>query len=302
MLEILNVSFTLGLVYAIMALGVVISFRIMDFPDLTIDGSFVLGASIVAKLATIGCNPIISTLLSFACGFIAGCCTGILNTKFKISKLLSGILMMIMLYSINLRIMGRPNMPLLNVNTLTNIIESVKLLNGFEILIFFLAIVALIKLLSDYFLFTEWGTILRATGDNEQVVKNIGVNTDLVKIAGLGLSNALIAFSGSLVAQYQGFADIGMGIGMIVIGVASIIIGEGVTDRIGIIKRRFSLVWRRTSSAIFGAIIYQLFITLGLRLGLAPTDLKLATGIMVVIFLGIHFRRKEELEANIVRY
>jgi len=302
MLDTLNISLTQGCAYGVMVLGVLVSFRLLDFPDLSVDGTFVLGASVTAVLIGSGVNPFLGLILAILCGFAAGCLTGVLNTKLGVSKLLSGILVMTMLYSINLRVMGRPNMPLLNVPTVTGLIEGDRWLGGFELLVFFAGLAVAIKLLLDWFLVTEWGTVLRAVGDNEQVVKSIGVDTDLVKIVGLGLANSLVALSGSLVAQYQGFADIGMGMGMIVVGIASVLVGESITEALSFIKKHIALSRRRTLAAVIGAFVYQLIIASCLRLGLAPTDLKLATGIMVVAVLLLRSRKRSELASKIFRY
>lgn len=288
-----------GIIYAIMALGVYISFRILDFPDLTVDGSFVTGASVAAMLIVNGTNPFLATAVALVVGFIAGCMTGILHTKGKINPLLSGILMMIALYSINLRIMGRSNIPLLNDETmfthLTTFWQSIGLenvLNGmassiglgndlpktWSILFFMLIVTFLIKFLTDLFLRTEIGLALRATGDNKRMIRSFSANTDSLTILGLGLSNALVALAGALIAQYGGFADVGMGIGMIIIGLASVIIGEALIGT--------KSIARTTLAVIGGAIIYRIVITLALRVeGLNAGDMKLITAIIVIFAL-----------------
>ncbi|MGD9211203.1 MAG: ABC transporter permease, partial [Desulfobacteraceae bacterium] len=278
------ISLEQGLVYSLAAMGIVISFRILAFPDLTVDGSFPLGAAVAARLITSGLPPLLASLIALAAGFTAGCGTGLLNTRLKINSLLSGILMMTILYSINLRIMGRSNIPLLTVDTLLTPFEKMGNTRLIPIILFFLVITIGIKLCIDLFMHTQIGLAMRATGDNEQMIRSLGVNTDHMTILGLGLSNGLVAFSGALVAQDQGFADAGMGIGMIVAGLAAIIIGESLFG--------IRTVTRMTLSAITGSIIYKFFIAMGLRLGLAPTDLKLATGIMVIIALGIPALKK----------
>jgi len=241
MLHIIPISLEQGLAYALVALGIAMTFRVLSFPDLTVDGSFPLGGAVAARLIFDGFDPVTSTLIAMAAGFVAGCMTGIFATKFKINSLLAGILMMTILYSVNLRIMGRANIPLLNSSTLF--------------------------------------TGLRATGDNEQMIRALGVNTDKATIFGLGLSNTMVALAGALIAQDQGFSDVGMGIGMIVAGLASIIIGEA------LIKP--TTVVRLTLAAVVGSVVYRFIIALGMRLGLAPTDLKMATGLMVVIALAV---------------
>jgi putative ABC transport system permease protein len=212
-------------------------------------------------------------------GFLAGCITGLLNTRLKINSLLAGILMMTILYSVNLRIMGRANIQLLDRPTIFSPMENLDISRFVPVVIFFLAVALIAKLLTDVFLHTEYGLALRATGDNEQMIRSLGVNTDTATVLGLGLSNAAVALSGALISQDQGFADVGMGIGMIVAGLASIIIGET------LIKPK--TVFRLTTAAVFGSVIYRLIISVGLRLGLAPTDLKMATGFMVILALGI---------------
>jgi putative ABC transport system permease protein len=279
LLRTIPISLEQGLAYGLVALGIVITFRILAFPDLTVDGSFPLGASVVARLIMEGVPPLHGILMAIICGFLAGCCTGFLNTKLKINSLLAGILMMTILYSVNLRIMGRSNIQLLTVNTLLTPLENLAVNRFIPIIAFFLAVALCVKFLTDMFLHTQMGFAMRATGDNEQMIRTLGVNTDTMTVLGLGISNAFVALSGALVAQDQGFSDVGMGIGMIVAGLASIIIGEALFGK--------RTVQRMTLAALAGSIIYKFFISLGLRLGLAPTDLKLATGVMVVLALGI---------------
>ncbi|WP_186576814.1 ABC transporter permease [Aquibacillus kalidii] len=287
-----------GVIYALMALGVYLSFRILDFPDLTVDGSFVTGAAVGAISIVNGVPPILATVFAALAGFVAGSITGILNTKGKINPLLSGILMMIALYSINLRIMGRPNLALLNEPTLFNQIDGFwgglgidKTLNGlvesmgvdslpgtWAVLIIMTIITIIIKLVTDYFLKTEVGLALRATGDNEKMIRSFSANTNNLTIVGLGISNGLVALSGSLVAQYGGFADVNMGIGMIVIGLASVIIGEALVG-----TRTIAIT---TLAVILGAIAYRIVVTLALRADFLETgDMKLITALLVIIAL-----------------
>ncbi|MGD6793242.1 ABC transporter permease [Metabacillus indicus] len=290
-----------GLIYAIMALGVYLSFRILDFPDLTVDGSFVTGAAVCAALIVNGVNPFIATLAALAAGFIAGCLTGILHTKGKINPLLAGILMMIALYSINLRIMGQSNVPLLQESTVFSVlldgwnqlgidafVQSMFLSAGLEafipktwsVLAAMCALIVLIKLSLDYFLKTEIGIAIRAVGDNEKMISSFSANTDLLKIIGLGISNALVAFSGAFIAQFSGFSDIGMGIGMIIIGLASVIIGEALVGTKTII--------RATLAVIIGAILYRIIIALALRADFLETgDMKMITAAIVIAALVV---------------
>jgi len=273
-----------GLAYALVALGIVISFRILAFPDLTVDGSFALGGAVVARLISEGVPPLYGILLAVICGFLAGCCTGFLNTRLKINSLLAGILMMTILYSVNLRIMARSNIQLLTVSTVLTPLENLQVNRFIPIIAFFFLVSFIIKFLTDMFFHTQLGFAMRATGDNEQMIRTLGVNTDNMTVLGLGISNAFVALSGCLVAQDQGFSDIGMGIGMIVAGLAAIIIGETLVGK--------SSVQRMTLAAIVGSIIYKFIIAVGLRLGLAPTDLKLATGVMVILALGFPALKK----------
>ncbi|NMB11660.1 MAG: ABC transporter permease, partial [Firmicutes bacterium] len=263
-----------GLVYGVMALGVYITFRVLDFADLTVDGSFPLGAAVVAKFIASGGSPLIGTFLAMGAGVLAGLTTGLLNTKLKISGLLAGILTMTALYSVNLRVMGRANIPLLRKPTLVNWFGS----KGLAPWVLFLVVVFLIKFMLDLFLKTEIGFALRATGDNEQMIRSCGVDTDSMKLLGLGLSNGLVALSGALVAQYQGFADVGMGIGTVVAGLASVIIGQALV--------RFSGLGWATMGVIAGSVVYRVAIFAALRMGLAPTDLKLITAVLVVLALS----------------
>lgn len=290
-----------GVIYALMALGVYLSFRILDFPDLTVDGSFVTGASVAAVLIVNGVNPYAATFAALFAGFIAGCITGLLHTKGKINALLSGILMMIALYSINLRIMGKSNVPLLQEdtvitsitefwsklgidNTLQSILNSIGMA-GFipktwGILVIMLILVLFVKLLIDLFLKTDLGLAMRATGDNETMIRSFSADTDSLKVLGLGLSNALVAFSGAIIAQYNGFSDVGMGIGMIIIGLASVIIGEAVFGAKNIV--------RATLAVIGGAILYRIIVTLALRVEFLETgDMKLITAFIVVCALVV---------------
>lgn len=279
MLYIIPISLEQGLAYALVALGIALTFRVLSFPDLTVDGSFPLGGAVAARLIFDGVDPVTSTLIAMAAGFVAGCLTGIFATKFKINSLLAGILMMTILYSVNLRIMGRANIPLLNKTTLFTTIETWDISRDIPVIIFFLVVAALCKIIIDVFLHTEYGLALRATGDNEQMIRSLGVNTDTATIFGLGLSNTMVALAGALIAQDQGFSDVGMGIGMIVAGLASIIIGEALFKP--------TTVVRLTFAAVIGSVVYRFIIALGMRLGLAPTDLKMATGLMVVIALAV---------------
>ena len=273
-----------GLVFGIMALGVYITFKILNFADLTVDGSFPLGAAVASSLIVSGQSPFLATFIAFLAGALAGAMTGLLNTKAKISDLLSGILTMTSLYSINLRIMGRPNTPLLNQPTIYSVISEFfnRALPSFPTkytyIIFFVIFALLVKILLDAFLKTQMGFALRATGDNPQMIRSQGVNTDLAKVIGLILSNGLISLSGALVAQYQGFADVGMGVGTIVAGLASVIIGDSLFGA--------GSIFISTLGVLFGSFLYRFSIALVLSFRLAQaSDLKLLTAIVVIIAL-----------------
>jgi putative ABC transport system permease protein len=247
-----------------------VTFRILDFPDLTVDGSFVTGAGIAAIMIVNGYSPMIATMAATLGGLAAGAVTGILHTKGRINPLLSGILMMIALYSINLRIMGRANIPMLGKETLI----------PDDAILWVMPIVLLvIKLAADWFLHTDLGLALRATGDNPRMIRSFGVHTDSTIILGVSLSNGLVALSGALIAQYQKFAEVQMGVGMIVIGLASVIIGEVIFGDKNII--------RATLAVLLGAIVYRIVVALALRIGLQPSDMKLMTALIVIVALTI---------------
>lgn len=262
-----------GLLFSIVAIAVYITYKILDFPDMSVDGTFPLGAAISATLLVNGVNPWISIAAAAFGGAIAGAITGFLHVKLKIDNLMAGILMMIGLYSINLRIMGKANVPLFNVQ---NLFKS-----GIPAVVIILILLLIVKLLLDVYLKTKSGFLLIAVGDNEQVVSSIGVNKDLVKILGLVISNGLAALAGALMAQYQGFSDVGMGTGTVVMGLAAVIIGSSLFEKISFIKA--------TTLSIFGAIIYKCAIALVLKygsvVGITANDLKLMTAIIVVIAL-----------------
>ena len=273
MLNSLYGAVELGLLYALMSLGVYITFRILDFPDLTVDGSFVTGGGIAAIMITQGYSPFLAGLAAFGGGVAAGACTGLLHTKGKINGLLSGILMMIALYSINMRIMGTPNISLLGTDIPFFSISQA----GTRILLIAIGVI-LIKLLLDAFLHTDLGLALRATGDNARMIRSFGANTDNTIILGISLSNGLVALSGALITQQSGFADISMGLGMIVIGLASVIIGEAIFGTRN--------VFFATLAAVLGSIVYRIIVALALRIEwLNTSDLKLITALIVIVAL-----------------
>ena len=283
-------ALTIGLILSLLAMGVYLSFRIFKFPDITAEGSITLGASIAGVLLLKKVDPAITLLAAFTGGCLAGLLTGVLHTKFKINALLAGILVMTSLYSINLRILGKSNIPLMSEVSIATLAENIgtKLfgqrtdLNWFGWLVSvrdasILAFVFLVAVLSAgalySFLRTNIGTAVRATGDNQQMIRALGGNVDAIIILGLAISNGLIALSGALLAQYQGFVDVQMGIGMVVWGLASVIIGEALVG-----SNRAGLV---LSGAIMGSVLFRLLVALALRWGLNPNDLKLITALFV---------------------
>jgi len=284
--NLLSISLYEGLVYGFVAIGVYITFRVLAFPDLTVDGSFPLGGSVAAVLIINGVNPWLATLAALGAGLIAGLGTSLLNTKLRINALLAGILVMVGLYSINLMIMGRANIPLLREVTIFD--QFAQFLNtGTSIglaIVFVLILAAIILTVLNWFLRTEIGLALRATGQNQQMVRGFGGDTDMTTILGVSISNGFVALSGAIIAQNQGFTDVGMGIGMIVLGLASVIIGEGIFRP----KRITSVIL----AVMGGAFIYRLFIGVALRLGLPPTNLKLITALLVIIALAIPYIQK----------
>ncbi len=285
-----------GLVYCFMVLGVFITFRVLDFPDLTVDGSLPLGAAVTGALIVGGHSPLLATAAGVAAGLCAGVVTGVLHVLLKSGendsanygpKLLAGILTMTALYTVNLRIMGRSNIPLLGVDGVFEKVGdflSVTMVS-WNLILAVAALALVVKYLLDWFLHTEFGLTLQATGDNEQMIRALGTNTNFTRIVGLAIANGLVALSGSLVAQQQGFADVGMGIGTIVAGLASLIMGE-------VIFGVRSISWV-LFSVIGGSIVYRLLIAVSLRLGIAPTDLKLLTAVLVVVALSIPTVRKK---------
>ena len=286
-------ALTLGFVFSFIALGVYVSFRIFDFPDITADGSSTLGAALAAMLLVHNVNPVLATAAGFVGGFLAGSATGILATKFKINALLAGILVMTGLYSINLHIMGRSNISLLGASTLSTYADRIGAavthgrplqVMGWEVtaleaslLIASFLFVAFAGFVMYVFFQTNLGTAMRATGDNSNMIRALGVNDENMIILGLAVSNGLIALGGALLAQYQGFADVQMGIGMVVWGLASVIIGEAL---VGTRQLGFSI-----TGAIMGSVLFRLLVAIALRLGLDPNDLKLVTAAFVFLAL-----------------
>ncbi len=271
-----------GLIFGLVALGVFISFRLLRFPDLTVDGSFPLGGAVCAVLIANGTDPFLATFIATAAGALAGVVTAALNVHLKIMDLLASILMMIALYSINLRIMGRPNIPLIMEPTMFSILQPQWLSDYVARPLILLLVVIAAKILLDLYFSTRQGLAIRATGSNPRMARSQGVNTGAMVILGMAISNALVALAGAMFAQTQGGADISMGIGTIVIGLAAVIVGESILP-----ARR---IFYMTLAVILGAIIYRFFIALALNsdfIGLQAQDLNLITAVLVVIALVI---------------
>ena len=267
----------LGILYGVMALGVYLTFRVLNFADLTVDGSFTTGGGTAAVLIVAGWNPFAATAMGFVVGFAAGIITGLLHTKGGIDGLLAGILTQIGLWSINLRIMGGANLPLLRQDTVFTPLREAKLMGTWGGVALLAAIVIVLALLVYWFLKTDLGLAIRATGDNDPMITSFGVNTDNTKILALALSNGLVGTAGALVAQYQGFADISMGIGLIVVGLASVIVGQAVIGQ--------SRLLQAILAVVVGAVLYRLIIFAALQVGLNPNDMKLVSAVLVVLAL-----------------
>ena len=278
-----------GLLWALLALGVFITFRILDVADLTVEGSFPMGAAISAVLITMGVNPWLTVLIAGIGGMVAGAVTGWIHTKLKIPALLAGILTMIALYSVNLHIMGKANISLLRMDTVYSAIHSMGISNAVALTIIGVVVTVVVGLFLFWFFGTELGTSIRATGVNPQMIRAQGVNTDTMIVLGLLLSNGFVAVSGALIAQSQGFADIGMGVGTIVIGLASVIIGEVLFASSSVVRKLFgnSSFVLSLVAVVFGSIIYRIVIAAVLYLGMPPNDLKLFTAILVALALSL---------------
>lgn len=283
-----------GLIFGIMALGVYITYKILDFPDLTVDGSFPLGAAVAAVLVTKGANPYVTLMIAFVCGAAAGICTGLIHVKLKVRDLLSGIIMMTALYTINLKIAGKANLPLFSKET----IFDNSFLNGFipetvkpyMTLIIILVVTLLAKYLLDAYLKTKSGYLLRAVGDNDKLVTCLAKDEGLVKIVGLAISNGLVALGGAVYAHEERFFDISMGTGTIVIGLASVIIGTNLFKNLTIL--------RATSSVLIGSVIYKACVAAAIACGLDSSSMKLITAALFLIILVISMERKRKVKTN----
>jgi len=305
-------AMTMGFILALLALGVYLSFRIFNIPDMTAEGTVTLGASVAAVMMVNHVNPVLATLVAAVAGTAAGAITGLLATKFKINALLSGILVMTGLYSVNLYVMGRSNVPLLETTTLSTYSETLGgrifgsaanidlagwpvSVRDASILIGIVLLTSVICLLLYFFFRTDLGTAMRATGDNPHMICALGVSVDGATIFGLAISNGMVALCGALIAQYQGFADVQMGVGMVVLGIASVIIGESLvgTNSVGLL----------IVGTVMGSVLFRLLVAIALRWGLNPNDLKLITAVFVFAALvtpnfarRVRFRRLSTVE------
>lgn len=279
MIDLIMPTLAQGLLWALMALGVYLTFRVLDIADLTVEGSFPLGAAVAAALLVEGYSPLTAIAMAAVAGAMAGVVTGVLHTKLKIPALLSGILTMIALYSVNLRVMGKANLSLLQVDTIFSLIRDWGLNNVQAVLTVGFISTILFGLLMYWFFGTEIGSAIRATGFNQQMIRAQGIDTNVTIILGLLLSNALVAVSGALIGQSNGFADVGMGTGTIVIGLASVIIGEVL---FGTKSFKNCLI-----SVVLGSVVYRFVIAIVLQLGMPPNDLKLFTSVLVVFALSL---------------
>lgn len=278
--------FEQGMIYAIMALGMYITYKILDFPDMTVDGSFPLGASLSAVLISQGMNPYLTLLLSFATGLMAGTITGLIHVKLKVRDILASIIMMTALYSVNLRIAGKANLPIYNYDNIYNNSLTNHLLGGalspYKNLIIIAIIVVIVKCVLDWYLKTKSGYLLKAVGDNETLVTSMGIDKGKNKILGLAIANGLVSLSGSMFAQQQRFFDASMGVGTAVIGLASVIIGTALFGQISVFG--FSI------SVILGSILYKGCVAAAIRIGLQSTDLKLVTAVLFLLILVLSSR------------
>lgn len=285
-----------GMIYAIMALGMYITYKILDFPDLTVDGSFPFGAALTATLIVNGVNPLLTLPICFLLGCVIGVLTGIIHVKLKIRDLLSGIIMMTALYSVNLAIAGKANLPFYKNdtifdNSLIEVIFPEGLYSFRKVIIIFLLLI-LVKVLLDAYLSTKSGYLLKAVGDNETIVTSLGKDKGMVKILGLAIANGLVALSGAMFAQQQRFFDIQSGTGTAVIGLASVIIGTSLLKKVSF--------FRITTSVIIGAIIYKACVALAIRAGFPAGWLKAITAILFLVVLIIGRERKKKVRVTSV--
>ena len=275
-----------GFLFGFLGLGVLITFRFFRFPDLTAEGSYPLGGSVVAALLVAGANPVLATGVAVLAGAAAGAVTALIHTKLRINNIIAGIIVMTAIYTVNLRVMGRANTSLLETRSVFDVVAGGLHAVGLSVRVSAPTVIAslfgllvVVSLLLVVFFRTDLGLAVRATGENEVMIRALGVDTDRTKLLGLAISNAVIALSGALVAQDHGFADIGMGIGVLVTGAAAVLIGEALFgDR---------SVTRWVIAALVGLVIYRLLVAVALRIGLAPTDLRLITAALLLLALSV---------------
>lgn len=282
-----------GLIYGILALGVYITYKILDFPDLTVDGSFPLGASVTAALLIRGVNPYLTLIVSFFAGVLAGICTGLIHVKFKVRDLLSGIIMMTALWTVNLTIAGTSNVPLFSQKTIfkNDMLEKIvpESIKSYRTLLVILVIVLVCKILLDLYLNTKSGYLLRAVGDNETVVTALAKDQGNVKILGLALANGLVSLAGCIFAQEERVFEISMGTGAIVIGLASVIIGTSIFKKMTFIKA--------TTAVLIGSVIYKACVAAAIR-NFEPQSMKLITAVLFLIILVISMERKSKVKKH----
>ncbi len=289
--------FEQGLIYAIMALGMYITYKILDFPDMTVDGSFPMGAAITAVLISKGMNPLLTLPVCFLAGAFVGILTGLIHVKLKVRDLLSGIIMMTALYSVNLAVAGRANVPIYNMQTIfdNNFINGIipESLTSFKTLIVIVMITITAKLILDAYMATKSGFLLRAVGDNDTLVTSLGVDKGSVKIVGLAIANGFVALSGCIFAQQQRFFDISIGTGTAVIGLASVIIGTSLLKKVSFLKI--------TTSVVIGSLIYKACVALAVRMGLPSSYLKFITAALFLLILVFGMDRKTKLKSAQIR-
>jgi putative ABC transport system permease protein len=283
-----------GFVYAILALGVYITYKILDFPDLSVDGTFPLGGAVTVVLITAGVNPVLTLFISFIVGALAGMVTGIIHVKFRVRDLLSGIIMMTALYSVNLRIAGKANVAIFTKETIFEnaLFDRIipEAFRPFLVTIILFIIVVIMKLLLDLYLKTKSGYLLRAVGDNDTLVTSLAKDKGTVKIIGLSIANAFVALAGCIYSQKSGFFEISTGTGAIVIGLASVIIGTNIMKKVSFIKA--------TTAVIIGAVIYKLCVAIAISLGMSASDLKLIISILFLAILILSSDRKRKVKTN----
>lgn len=284
-----------GMIYAIMALGVYITYKILDFPDLTVDGSFPMGAALTAVMISKDMHPLLTLPVCFLAGAFVGMLTGFIHVKLKVRDLLSGIIMMTALYTVNLRVAGRANLPIYNKMTIFDNDLVNRIFQGgfasFKTIIIVLIITLISKYFLDWYLSTKSGMLLRAVGDNDKIITSLSVDKGLVKIVGLAIANGLVTLSGCIFAQQQRYFDISMGTGTVVIGLASVIIGTSLFKKITVL--------RVTSSVVIGSVIYKGCVALAISLGFESTDLKMITAVLflAILVLGMERKRKVKIDA-----